>query len=118
MWAVRGRTWTTSRQCRGEQRRCCRLSAEFGRADLRPRNGATARLLAAEGWEVAGVDPLQEGVTHARANGVVLRVGSAYEDLANLHSRGKVVLATRPVTTYRTIKAREIHEAMTGGYAA
>ncbi|WP_133541792.1 NADP-dependent oxidoreductase [Microbacterium sp. BK668] len=42
----------------------------------------------------------------------------AYEDLAHMHSRGKVVLATRPVTTYRTIKAREIHEAMTGGYAA
>lgn len=42
----------------------------------------------------------------------------AYEDLAHLHSRGKVVLATRPVTTYRTVKAREIHEAMTGGYAA
>jgi len=45
-------------------------------------------------------------------------IREAYEDLANLHSRGKVVLATRPVTTYRTIKAREVHEAMTGGYAA
>jgi NADPH:quinone reductase-like Zn-dependent oxidoreductase len=42
-------------------------------------------------------------------------VVEAYEDLANLHSRGKVVLATKPVTTYRTVKARVVHEAMTGG---
>ncbi|QIG39359.1 NADP-dependent oxidoreductase [Microbacterium sp. 4R-513] len=42
----------------------------------------------------------------------------AYDDLAHLHSRGKVVLATKPATTYRTVKAREIHEAMTGGYVA
>lgn len=44
-------------------------------------------------------------------------VVEAYEDLATMHSRGKVVLATRPVTTYRNIKARQVHEAMTGGYA-
>jgi 2-polyprenyl-6-hydroxyphenyl methylase/3-demethylubiquinone-9 3-methyltransferase len=42
--------------------------------------------------EVAGVDPSQEGVTHARANGVVLRVGSAYEDLANEFGRWSFVL--------------------------
>lgn len=36
---------------------------------------------------------------------------AAYEDLATMHSRGKVVLATNPVTTYRTLKARSIHEA-------
>ncbi|WP_345801622.1 NADP-dependent oxidoreductase [Microbacterium sp. AZCO] len=45
-------------------------------------------------------------------------VVEAFEDLATMHSRGKVVLATRPVTTYRTIKARQVHEAMSGGYAS
>lgn len=36
----------------------------------------------------------------------------AYEDMARLHSRGKIVLATRPVTTYRSLRARDVHEAM------
>ena len=34
----------------------------------------------------------------------------AFEDLARLHSRGKIVLATRPVTTYRTLKARDVQD--------
>ncbi|MDN3497066.1 NADP-dependent oxidoreductase [Planococcus sp. APC 4015] len=38
-------------------------------------------------------------------------ITAAYEDLAKLHSRGKVVLATRPVTTYRGLRARDVHEA-------
>lgn len=42
----------------------------------------------------------------------------AYEELAAHHSRGKVVLATHPVTRYRTRRARDIHENMNGGYAA
>jgi 2-polyprenyl-6-hydroxyphenyl methylase/3-demethylubiquinone-9 3-methyltransferase len=45
-------------------------------------NGATAQTLAAEGWEVAGVDPSEEGIAHAYASGLDLRVGSAYDDLA------------------------------------
>jgi NADPH:quinone reductase-like Zn-dependent oxidoreductase len=35
----------------------------------------------------------------------------AYDDLQNLHSRGKIVLGTHPVTTYRTLKARDVQEA-------
>lgn len=38
----------------------------------------------------------------------------AYEDLARLHARGKVVLATHPVTRYRTLRARDVHESMNG----
>lgn len=37
-------------------------------------------------------------------------VVEAYEDLARLHSRGKVILGTHPVTTVRTLRAREIFE--------
>ena len=44
--------------------------------DLGCGNGATAHALAAEGWEVAGVDPSREGVAHARASGLDLRLGS------------------------------------------
>ncbi|WJL96873.1 NADP-dependent oxidoreductase [Microbacterium sp. ET2] len=38
-------------------------------------------------------------------------VAEAYADLGRLHARGKVVLATRPVTTVRTLKARDVWEA-------
>jgi NADPH2:quinone reductase len=34
----------------------------------------------------------------------------AYADLARLHARGKVVVATHPVSTFRTLKARDVHE--------
>lgn len=54
---------------------------------------------------VSGLYPLDELV-------------EAYEDLAKLHSRGKVVLATNPVSRYRTLRARDVHEAMNSGYAA
>ena len=36
----------------------------------------------------------------------------AYEDLDRLHARGKIVLATRPVAAYRTLRARDVQEAM------
>jgi len=35
----------------------------------------------------------------------------AYGDLQLLHSRGKIVLGTHPVTTYRTVTARSVQEA-------
>lgn len=38
-------------------------------------------------------------------------VAIAYDDLAKLHSRGKVVLATHPVNPRRIVKAREVMEA-------
>ena len=37
-------------------------------------------------------------------------VGLAYADLERLHSRGKVVLGTHPVSTYRFLKARDVHD--------
>ncbi len=39
-------------------------------------------------------------------------VVEAYEDLHRLHSRGKIVLATNPVTRVRMLRARELFEAM------
>jgi 2-polyprenyl-6-hydroxyphenyl methylase/3-demethylubiquinone-9 3-methyltransferase len=65
--------------------------------DLGCGNGATARLLAAEGFEVAGVDPSEEGVGHARASGLDLRVGSAYDDLATEFGRWPFVLCLEVV---------------------
>jgi len=38
-------------------------------------------------------------------------IAYAYDDLEKLHARGKIVLGTHPVTTYRTLKAREVLEA-------
>ena len=65
--------------------------------DLGCGNGATARALAAEGWEVAGVDPSQQGIVHARATGLDLRVGSAYDDLASAFGRWPFVLCLEVV---------------------
>jgi SAM-dependent methyltransferase len=65
--------------------------------DLGCGNGATARLLADEGWEVAGVDPSKEGVDYARASGLNLRVGSAYDDLATEFGRWPFVLCLEVV---------------------
>ena len=65
--------------------------------DLGCGNGATARVLTAEGWEVAGVDPSREGVAHARASGLDLRVGSAYDDLATEFGRWPFVLCLEVV---------------------
>ncbi|WP_240642207.1 NADP-dependent oxidoreductase [Microbacterium sulfonylureivorans] len=36
----------------------------------------------------------------------------AFEDLDRLHARGKIVLATHPVAAYRTLRARDVHEAL------
>lgn len=38
-------------------------------------------------------------------------IAEAYRDLQKLHSRGKVVLGTRLVNAFRTLKARDVHEA-------
>jgi 2-polyprenyl-6-hydroxyphenyl methylase/3-demethylubiquinone-9 3-methyltransferase len=65
--------------------------------DLGCGNGATARALAAEGWEVAGIDPSQEGVAYARTDDLDLRVGSAYEDLATEFGRWPFVLCLEVV---------------------
>jgi 2-polyprenyl-3-methyl-5-hydroxy-6-metoxy-1,4-benzoquinol methylase len=60
--------------------------------DLGCGNGATARALSAEGWQVAGVDPSQEGVAYGRASGLDLHVGSGYDDLATAFGRWPFVL--------------------------
>jgi NADPH2:quinone reductase len=39
-------------------------------------------------------------------------VVEAYEDLARLHARGKIVLATNPVSRERTLRARDVFEQM------
>jgi 2-polyprenyl-6-hydroxyphenyl methylase/3-demethylubiquinone-9 3-methyltransferase len=65
--------------------------------DLGCGNGATARALAAEGWEVAGVDPSRQGIAQARASGLDLRVGSAYDDLATAFGRWPFVLCLEVV---------------------
>jgi 2-polyprenyl-3-methyl-5-hydroxy-6-metoxy-1,4-benzoquinol methylase len=65
--------------------------------DLGCGNGAIASALAAEGWEVAGVDPSREGVAYARASGLDLRVGSAYDDLATTFGRWPFVLCLEVV---------------------
>lgn len=38
-------------------------------------------------------------------------VAEAYRDLQKMHARGKVLLGTHLVNTYRIVKARDIHEA-------
>ena len=65
--------------------------------DLGCGNGATAHVLSAEGWEVAGVDPSREGIACARAGGLDLRVGSAYDDLSTTFGRWPFVLCTEVV---------------------
>lgn len=39
-------------------------------------------------------------------------IAEAYRDLSQLHARGKIVLATNPVSPYRVTKARDLHESM------
>lgn len=47
---------------------------------------------------ISGLYPLEE-------------ISDAYLDLQKLHSRGKVLIGTHMVTTFRTLKARDVHEA-------
>ena len=47
---------------------------------------------------ISGLYPLEE-------------ISDAYLDLQKLHSRGKVLIGTHLVTTFRTLKARDVHEA-------
>jgi hypothetical protein len=39
------------------------------------------------------------------------QVAEAYDDLARLHARGKIILGTHPITDVRIIKARDVFEA-------
>lgn len=64
------------------------------------------------------LDLAQRGVFRLLVSGLypLDELVEAYEDLSHLHSRGKVVLATHPVTRFRTLKARDVHEGTTVGY--
>jgi len=102
------------------------LAHELGVPDGRFRSSADRRdrelaLLSDEPDAVShGTDQLKKVVALAerRAFSVLVSgfyplddVAVAYDDLQKLHSRGKVVLATHPVTTRRIVKAREVMEA-------
>jgi 2-polyprenyl-3-methyl-5-hydroxy-6-metoxy-1,4-benzoquinol methylase len=65
--------------------------------DLGCGNGATARMLASEGWEIAGVDASKEGIALARGSGLDLRLGSAYDDLVAEFGRWPFVICLEVV---------------------
>ena len=79
------------------------------------------RLMQSDAESVAnGTDLLRRVAELARIRAFTLLVSGfypladiaeAYDDLAKLHARGKIILATHPVTTARTLKARDVHEA-------
>lgn len=62
-------------------------------------NGSVANILSADGWEVSGVDPSEEGITLARKNfpQIRLETGSAYENLARRFGRFPVVTSLEVV---------------------
>ncbi|MFM2279234.1 MAG: hypothetical protein RLZZ444_1465, partial [Pseudomonadota bacterium] len=62
-------------------------------------NGSVANILSADGWEVSGVDPSQEGIAQARMNFPHMRLetGSTYEDLAGRFGRFPVVTSLEVV---------------------
>jgi NADPH:quinone reductase len=101
------------------------LAHELGVPDARFRSSADRRdrelaLLSEEPDAVAhGTEQLRRVVDLAERRVVNVLVSGfyplhdvaeAYDDLQKLHSRGKVVLATNPVTTRRIIKARHVME--------
>lgn len=67
--------------------------------DLGCGNGSVASELAAEGWDVAGVDPSSEGIAAANRAfpDLPLAIGSAYDDLAATYGRFPVVISLEVV---------------------
>ncbi|MDE0546645.1 NADP-dependent oxidoreductase [Microbacterium sp. C7(2022)] len=86
------------------------------------RRDVELRLLADDADSVAhGTSQLERLARLAEQRAFVLLISGlyalgdiveAYEDLSRLHARGKIILATHPVSPYRVLKARDIHEAM------
>jgi len=81
-----------------------RLLSRCGAADRRIfevgcGNGAVANILTAEGWEVTGVDPSDEGIARAREAYPHLRLaqGSAYEPLSETYGTFPIVLSLEVV---------------------
>ena len=103
------------------------LAEDLGRA--RRRATAPARTAAIPSCACCEDDPESVGTGTALLQGVadlaekgafrllvsglypLADVSDAYTDLKRLHSRGKVVLATQPVTTVRSLRARDVWEA-------
>jgi len=103
-----------------------RLLPELGISERRYRSSADRReielrLLSSDPEAVANGTELLRRVTElARIRAFTLlvsgfyplgEIADAYDDLDRHHSRGKIILATHPVTTARTPNARQIHEA-------
>jgi 2-polyprenyl-6-hydroxyphenyl methylase/3-demethylubiquinone-9 3-methyltransferase len=67
--------------------------------DLGCGNGSTAATLAAEGYDLCGVDPSVEGVAQAQAAhpNLCLEIGSAYDDLVARYGRFPAVISLEVV---------------------
>lgn len=102
------------------------LVAELGLPESRHRSSADRRetelrLLQADPAAVAyGTQLLARLAELAQTRAFTLLISGlypldeiteAYADLQKLHSRGKVLLGTNMVTTFRTLKARDVHDA-------
>ena len=102
------------------------LAEDLGVAAVRYRSSedrrdTELRLLQDDPQSVENGTALLQGVTDLAERGAfrllvsglypLADVSDAYTDLQKLHSRGKVVLATHPVTTVRTLRARDVWEA-------
>ncbi len=70
-----------------------KLSGKKRVFDLGCGNGSIASIVAAEGWDVTGVDPSDQGIHQGRRAYPHLRLdqGSAYDDLAEKYGRFPVV---------------------------
>jgi 2-polyprenyl-6-hydroxyphenyl methylase/3-demethylubiquinone-9 3-methyltransferase len=62
-------------------------------------NGAVAETLTHRGYRIVGVDPSEQGITHAKTRypHLDIHLGSAYEDLAVKYGRFPVVLSLEVV---------------------
>ena len=67
--------------------------------DLGCGNGSVAAALAADGYDLWGVDPSTEGIAHAKAAHPNLRleIGSAYDNLAGRYGRFPAVISLEVV---------------------
>lgn len=67
--------------------------------DLGCGNGSIAAAIAADGWDVTGVDPSDQGIEQAQQAYPHLRLakGSAYDDLASIYGRFPVVTSLEVV---------------------
>ena len=62
-------------------------------------NGSVAKAISEAGYDVTGIDPSEEGITHAKRSSPTLKLtrGSAYDDLTKLYGRFPVVVSLEVV---------------------